>query len=271
MVDRVGVADDAHVGHCTLGPERLLQYVLPQLRPLRGPGQQPREVAAAADRDDLQLGADHRVGGHVFPEEPLGHGPRRAGDHHLPPRGEPQALVDQRVELLHVVLGQDGAGDEVHVPGPEPREGDERHDPDAGAGAALPEGPDEREGAEQQHGAEQAAALEGHEHEVGEERGGAQQRAVHVAHHRPVCRRDSGGVIKDGGALGGGGMALLRLGGGRRRLGGGVAVVELEGLAPELPGGAVEREEPLRGHLGEDSWRHHLRPLSLRSFPRYST
>jgi hypothetical protein len=255
LVDRAGAADDAHVGH---GPERLLQHVPPR----RGPSQQPREVSAAADRDVVQLGADHSVGGSILPEEPLGHHPGRRGHGHLPPRGQPQALVHQRVELLHVVLGQDGAGDEVRVPGREPREGDERHHPDA---APLAEGPDERERAEQQRGAEQAAALEGHEHEVGEERRGAQQRAVHVADHGPVGRRPGGGVIKDGGALlGSGGMALLRDGGGRRRLGGGgVAVVELEGLAPELPGGAVEREEPPRGHLGEDGRKHHLLGLCL--------
>ena len=54
----------------------------------------------------------------------------------------------------------------------------------------------------------------------------------------------------------------------RWRLGddGGVTVVELEGMVPELPGGAVEREEPSWSYLGEDGRKHHIQS----SFSNYT-
>uniref|UniRef100_M8CE56 Uncharacterized protein n=1 Tax=Aegilops tauschii TaxID=37682 RepID=M8CE56_AEGTA len=244
LVEWVGAPDDANVGHVAVRFERLPQRLLPQARAWPCPAQQPGEVPHAPYLNHLEFAPGNHVGGHVLFEEALRHYPRSARQRHLPLRRQPQVVVHLRVEPLHVELWQDGAGHEVSVPWPEPDEGDERHDPDAGVGA-LAEYPYKGEEAEQHQRPEQAAALEGDEHEVGEDAGGPQEPAVEVAHHRPISSGRHGALGAGDGFGGWLGAA------------GGVTTV-LEGIAAELPGRAVQVDEPVDGYLGENGVEDHL-------------
>lgn len=183
---------EAQIGQFTAEfPQNGVPLVVPNQHPgfLNKTGGPPRF-------GDLQFRSDDLIGTHERLCEMLHHDSRVCRHDAAFPEGaeEPPRL---RLDVLRVEPREDGAGDELHVSHLEPGKGDEDERFDgSGLGEEDVGEVDDRDGGEEEEGAEEAAGFHGDEHEVGEGGAGEQESSVEVRGHslvRPVIGIDAFG------------------------------------------------------------------------------
>lgn len=136
-----------------------------------------RNQASKEIPNHMKLCPLHIINTQILFQEALNHHSGHAGEHHLSTT-RIHDLVDVKVKVFEVKLGQNSPPNSLHVLQSQPTEGYEDHEPELEFKIQEPQ---KRGGEEQQEGSDYAPAFEGDEHKKWEERLGSQQSSLNIA------------------------------------------------------------------------------------------